>query len=300
MKSKIIKKLRKILKPLFRKDLNRLAYHERFVPLDHFYSPMVVFDEASRAKYEKLKNSKILDINLRDDAQLTFLNKMIGNIQQVPWQDDRIANLKYHFVNRAYSYHDAITYLNILLEYKPMKVIEIGSGYSSCVLYDVDRLHFSGKIEKTFIEPYPKLLKQLLSEEIDTCQLIPKKLEDLDVSIFESLEENDILFVDSTHVSKYASDLNFIMFEILPRLKKGVVIHFHDIFTNFEYPFEWLNDGRCWNENYILRAFLMNNTTYEVLYFNNYMGTKYQEIYKKDFPLAFKNIGGSIWLKKVH
>ncbi len=54
--------------------------------------------------------------------------------------------------------------------------------------------------------------------------------------------------------------LNYFLFEILPRLKKGVYIHFHDNFYPFEYPYEWIKkEGWIWNELYMLRAFLMNN-----------------------------------------
>jgi hypothetical protein len=295
----MIDDLRHTFRPLFEKDLARLDYYERFVPLDHYYSPMVASHKLGRTKYEKLKTSKVLDIDLRDEDQLVFLNKMIERTKTIPWKDQPSPNLKYHFMNDAFSYHDAITYLNILLEYKSKRVIEIGSGFSSCALYDVDQMYFSGKVDKTFIEPYPGLLKKLLSQELNFCKVIERRVEDLDGALFENLDQNDILFVDSTHISKYDSDINFIMFEILPRLKKGVLIHFHDVFTNFEYPYSWLNEGRCWNESYIIRAFLMNNPAYKIIYFNDYMSTKYQEIYKSDFPLALRNRGGSLWLQKL-
>jgi hypothetical protein len=84
------------------------------------------------------------------------------------------------------------------------------------------------------------------------------------MEIFCGLEENDILFIDSTHVTKINSDVNKIIFEILPKLQKGVLIHFHDIFWPFEYPQTWIREGMFWNEAYILRAFLEYNNSFEI------------------------------------
>jgi|ERR1041384_1342521 hypothetical protein len=43
-----------------------------------------------------------------------------------------------------------------------------------------------------------------------------------------------------------------------PALKvaPGVYVHFHDVCFPFEYPEEWMCQGRAWNEAYLLRAFL--------------------------------------------
>lgn len=276
----------------------RARYHERYVPLDHFYSPMIVFNDENRTKHKQSKKSKMLDINFEQDYQLEFLAFMQSNSEKIPWKSQVVAGLKYKYSNAAFCHHDAITYLNVLLKFKPKKVIEVGSGHSSCVLFDVDSKFLGNSIQKTFIEPYPKLLQNLMGQDIKSVTLIDKKVEEVDVSIFEQLNKGDILFIDSTHVSKFGSDLNYIMFEILPRLKSGVVIHFHDIFAQLEYPLEWLEQGRCWNENYILRAFLMNNSAYRILYFNDMMGQLHSSKYTGGLSVALENLGGSIWLEK--
>jgi hypothetical protein len=90
-----------------------------------------------------------------------------------------------------------------------------------------------------------------------------------------------------------------LIYYILPALAKGVYIHFHDIFFPFEYPREWLLEGRAWNEDYMLRAFLAYNNTFKIVLFNTYLETKYEEKIKKRFPLLYKNTGGSIWIKKT-
>jgi hypothetical protein len=119
----------------------------------------------------------------------------------------------------------------------------------------------------------------------------------VNLEIFKQLDRNDILFIDSTHVSKTGSDVNFILFEILPLLKSGVLIHFHDISYPFEYPKDWVFGGRNWNENYLLRAFLMYNNDFKIYLFTHFLHLYYREAFE-EMPLSFKNIGGSLWIEK--
>jgi len=114
------------------------------------------------------------------------------------------------------------------------------------------------------------------------------------------LKEDDILFIDSSHVSKIGSDLNYIFFEILPHLNSGVLIHFHDIFYPFEYPKKWiLERNMVFNENYILRAFLEYNSAFNILIFNDFLQYYYKDWFSENMPLCLKNQGQSIWLRKL-
>lgn len=112
------------------------------------------------------------------------------------------------------------------------------------------------------------------------------------------MEANDILFIDSTHVSKVNSDVNRLFFEILPRLKSGVYIHLHDIFYPFTYPNQWLQEKRSWNEAYILHAFLQFNTNFKIIFFNTCLNYLYPDDFAKILPLSQNNTGGSIWIQK--
>ena len=104
---------------------------------------------------------------------------------------------------------------------KPKKIIEIGSGFSSALMLDVNDLYFDKKIHMTFIEPYPFLLKELLNKnDLIENNLVEEKVQNLNVDMFKRLDAGDILFVDSSHVVKTGSDVHFIFFEILPILKK--------------------------------------------------------------------------------
>ena len=91
----------------------------------------------------------------------------------------------------------------------------------------------------------------------------------------------------------------FELFEILPRLKSGVVVHFHDVFYPFEYPSDWvLKFNYSWNELYALRAFLMGNADWEMLFFNDYFIRAEEALIARDAPAILANPGGGLWLRR--
>lgn len=205
--------------------------------------------------------------------------------------------LRYRYNNPGLSPGDAIGLHCMLRILSPKRVLEVGSGYTSAVMLDTNEFYLNNQVKLKFIEPYPSLLKSLLKPS-DEIELLPMRLQDVSLNTFEELEEGDILFIDSTHVSKIGSDVNYLFFDILPRLKRGVYIHLHDIFYPFEYPKEWIFSGRIWNELYLLRAFLQNNNDYKILFFQNMMEKKHMDKFLEKWPLDIPVYGGSIWLKK--
>jgi predicted O-methyltransferase YrrM len=218
----------------------------------------------------------------------------------LPFKDEKVPGLRYYFLNESYSYSDAIFLYCMIRKLKPKRIIEVGSGFSSCVTLDTNELYFNNQINCTFVEPYPALLKSLINEgDNSNVKIYELKLQDVPLDTFMKLNANDILFIDSTHVTKFNSDVNYVIHKILPALAEGVYIHFHDIFYPFEYPIEWLLEGRAWNEQYILRAFLEYNIKFKIVLFNTYLESVFPDKLKDRFPLLFKNTGGSIWIKKL-
>lgn len=268
----------------------------------HFYSPYPDLKEVKKRKASLFDKSKrtIPGIDIREDSQLKLIDKLSTHYKTLPYTTKPNPELRYRFDNNAYSYTDAIMLFCMLKEIKPKKVIEIGSGYSSALMLDTNELFFDNKMKLTFVEPYPALLLSLTKpQDSKHFSLIKKNLSEVDAAEFRSLEAGDILFVDSTHVSKIGSDVNQIIFDILPNLKKGVIVHIHDVFYPFEYPMEWILQTRAWNEDYMLRAYLHNNKDYEILLFNDFLNTHHQQALDKLLPLTKANSGGSLWLKKV-
>jgi len=181
-------------------------------------------------------------------------------------------------------------------------VIEVGSGQSSALLLDVNDRCLGGSTEITFIEPYPAFLRTLVRESDLDSRLIESGLQEVPLSTFKALESGDILFIDSTHVSKLRSDVNYLVFEILPTLAEGVHIHIHDIMYPFEYPAKWITNGWSWNEAYLLRAFLQYNSTFEVTLFNTYLELRDRDWFQSNMPRCLDTGAGphgSIWLRKV-
>jgi hypothetical protein len=100
-------------------------------------------------------------------------------------------------------------------------------------------------------------------------------------------------------VLKCGSDLQVLMFDVLPRLPVGVFVHFHDVFDGFEYPREWLLDGWYWNEDYVLRAFLSYNSAWEIYLFGNYAVKEFGRWFANNMPLCLRNPGGSLYIRRV-
>jgi hypothetical protein len=271
-----------------------------FAPPGHFYSPLPDIHGLERV-YVKVVSKHIQGININEEKQIDLLKELSEYYPKLPFGDgSRKNNTRYFFNgNESYSYGDAIILFCMINYIRPRRFIEVGSGYSSVVTLDACEMLGSGT-KITLIEPYPNRLLGLLSKKDDSKELlISKCIQDVDLSLFDELDEGDILFIDSSHVVKFASDVLFIFADVLPRLKPGVIVHFHDIFWPFEYPLEWLQEGRAWNEAYFLRVFLMNNKSYEILYFNDFMGQTHGDLLRKYIPLSTKNAGGGFWMKKL-
>jgi len=285
----------------FNSALIALKSNPLFVPPGHYYSPIPSLDEIKRDESKIFGSfpTNIMGLELHAAEQLKLLNEFVAYYNQMPFQSEKREGLRYYFENPAYSYSDAIL-LHCMMRYlKPKKIIEVGSGFSSCMMLDTNELFFDGSIATTFIEPYPELLMSLIKDtDKSKIKMISSRLQDVDLGEFEALQTNDILFIDSTHVSKINSDVNRIFFDILPRLPSGVYIHFHDIFFPFEYPKDWVYEGRAWNEAYLLRAFHQYNRAFHVVLMNTFMEHFHETFFQQKMPLCLKNTGGSIWIRK--
>lgn len=274
-------------------------YKTQFVPPGHFYSPIPsIEDIKQREEVIYSENKKIEAIEMNSAGQLELLGKFVEFYNEQPFSDTKQRNLRYYFGNQYFSYTDAIILYCMMRHVKPKKIIEIGSGYSSCVILDTNEEFFNGAIECTFIEPYPDRLLSLIKEE-DKIKLQRSKLQQVDINTFMQLSKGDILFIDSSHVAKIDSDVNYLFFDILPKLKEGVIIHFHDIFYPFEYPKEWIYKEIAWNECYMLRSFLQYNESFRIILFNDFIHKISNDFISRNMPLCTKNTGGSIWIEKV-
>jgi hypothetical protein len=126
-----------------------------------------------------------------------------------------------------------------------------------------------------------------------------KKIQEVSPDTFQQLGANDILFIDSSHVVKCGGDVNYLFLEVLPRLQPGVIVHVHDIFLPGDYPKSWVKEHlRFWSEQYLLQAFLLFNSEYEVLLCNSYLDHKYGAELRAAFPNSPWWGGGSLWMRR--
>lgn len=281
-----------------------LGNEEPFFASGHFYSPVIDRREAA-AHSDALwpdPAPAVLGIDFDPEGHRRIIEDVIPPLLAGFDYSDPASRtdspLAFPPDNDQFGGVDALLLYCFMRHYAPKRIIEIGSGYSTLLMRDVNRRFLGGAARIECIEPYPRafLRDPAIGVElrVDRAQTVPP-------DVFSGLAAGDILFIDSSHVSKTGSDVNHIFFEILPRLADGVIIHVHDIFLPREYPKEWVLAGRrSWNEQYLLRALLMGSADYRVLYAVQYANLHFANRLDTliDHSVLPHRAGSSFWLRK--
>ena len=298
--------LRALLRPIYPIIFVRLfslweslGFH---ITPNHFYQPIP--DTITLKDELWLRQSELVGVDMNEQKQIQLLNQFMRFKEEYDAFPKNKASKPYQYYinNPNFGAVDAEILYCIIRHFKPKKIIEIGSGYSTYLSAQAilkNEEENGNKTELIAIEPYPdEVLKSGFS---GLSKLILTKIEEIDLSEFSELKENDILFIDSSHVLKIGNDVQYEYLEILPRLNKGVIIHIHDIFLPMEYPKKWvLEMHRFWNEQYLLQSFLAFNSAFEVLWAGSYMHLGHPEKLEKAFSsYNRKMVGpGSLWIRK--
>ena len=276
------------------------AESARFFPPGHFYSPLPSREEIARAFERGGFGPPFPGVDLNEAGQQARLERFAESYKTQPFPEEPIAGRRFHLNNHSYGYYDAIMLYLMLREAGTRRVIEVGSGFSSALMLDANDHAFGKTMSFTFIDPDMSRLRPLLREgDHERCTLIERCVQDVPLATFQSLQANDVLFIDSSHVSKIGSDVNWIFFNILPVLAPGVLIHIHDVAGVLEYPRDWLETGRAWNEQYLLRAFLMHNSAYRIELFTSWLRNHHKAWFAEHMPLCMVGGGGQMWLRKL-
>ena len=272
-------------------------------PIGHFYSPVVNPEEV--AEYaDRLWPATppvIHGIDFNDEHHRhvleTLYPKFYADYDYPEYGVDDSDLQGYYTRNGQFGWLDGRTLFVLLRAWRPKRLVEVGSGYSTLLASDVNKRFLDGTCQIDAIEPYPR---PFLHNPSFGVRLIEKKVQDVPLEEFEGLEPGDVVFIDSSHVCKTGSDVQFLYFEVLPRLRAGVRIHIHDIFLPLEYPKEWVLDAnRSWNEQYLLRALLMDSTAYRVLFGCTYAVATFPDLVGKALGRDPTYAGASLWLEKV-
>ncbi|OGO39558.1 MAG: hypothetical protein A2W35_18895 [Chloroflexi bacterium RBG_16_57_11] len=270
-------------------------------PLGHYYSPIPV--QADVQDYlESMQRTRIElpEIKLNREKQFSLLNEFQAFYHDLPFPEEKRPSCRYYYNQIMFCYADAIFLYCFLRRNQPGRIIEVGSGFSSAIILDTVEKFYNHQPEVTFIDPYPETLMSVLKpHDRGKVNILDIKVQDADLEVFTSLKSGDLLFIDSSHVVKCGSDVQHIIFKILPQLSSGVIVHFHDIFYPFEYPDKWLLQGRYWNEAYFLRAFLAYNNVWDIYFFNPYVALTFKDYIETKMPLCLKDTGGSLYIQRL-
>jgi hypothetical protein len=277
-------------------------------PVNNYYSPLPVLSrlEKNRNRWNRPSSLAGVKYNL-DEIKALFIH-----LQQ--YLPEYATLLPYEKTKKigfgpGYTYVDSVTSFCMIRDIKPNIYFEIGSGLST--YYASLALNKNKEIDNKSsriicVEPYPysKL------KDIDNISLYQQEVQDVSADKFQVLEENDILFIDSTHILKIDGDVSYIYLEILPQLKKGVYIHIHDIPFPFNVPYpsdHWIfkrGFAMYWTEAMLLQALLCHSDTFEIVLSTPLIRYNDESLLKKHIPdykgtTEDPNTFSSIWLKKV-
>ncbi len=280
----------------------KLGYH---VTPNHFYYPIP--DTTKLRDNLWSKHSDLAGISINESKQLELLSLLEAGFKNEYEQFPRSKTgtpYDYYLGNVKFESVDAEILYCIIRHFKPGRIYEIGSGFSTylsaqAVLKNAEEQN-GRQCELVAIDPYPN--EALKGGFPGLSRLIVREVEDVPLSEFKKLEENDILFIDSSHVLKIGNDVQYEYLEILPRLNKGVLVHIHDIFLPAEYPKKWIKElHRFWSEQYLLQAFLAFNNSFEVLWAGSYIHLNHPEKLARAFGSynRGKTLPGSFWMRRV-
>lgn len=271
----------------------------------HFYEPI----PDTRALDEAIwsHESSMVGVDLNPDGQLSLLDKLTTQYRHeyeaFPTAPTGVAH-QFHLRNRYFGAVDAEVLYALIRHFRPTRVIEVGSGYSTLLAAQALVKNQDESSEPTpeliAIEPYPN--EVLRSGVPGLSQLITMPVQQVSLSEFETLGSNDVLFIDSSHTLRIGGDVQYEFLEILPRLAQGVLVHVHDIFLPAPYPRSWVMERRrFWTEQYLLQAWLAFNNAFEVLWAGNYLHLHHPERLEEAFPSydRLTSQPGSFWMRRT-
>lgn len=279
------------------KCVERILLFTGIYPItDHYYEPMF------NMKYltHSLEDERELNFSLNEDRQIEFVDSFCYEDELKKFPFDKNTTDGFYYNNGSYEAGDAELLYSIIRKIQPKRMIEIGCGMSTLMALEAEKENErqNGVIcEHICIEPYENSWLDSLGVTI-----IRKRLEEISDDIFDKLEENDILFIDSSHIIRPQGDVLTEYLNIIPKVKEGVYVHVHDIFTPRDYKKDWIEKYRhFWNEQYLLEAFLSCNDSFEVIVALNYLKHNHFETIKKRFPILGANLSkepASFWMRR--
>lgn len=264
---------------------------------DHYYEPLFNASYIGKNRGERFLPG--VDLNVKKQLDVLAEFNFAEELRRIP--TEKASDIKYYYNNPSFFAGDAEYLYNIIRLKKPRRIIEVGSGFSTLMMLEAIRKNETENstysCEVTCIEPY-----EMPWLEKTGVKVIRKKVQEIDRDLFKGLQENDILFIDSSHVIRPDGDVLFEYLEILPVINSGVIVHIHDIYTPRDYPKENFEKYVVFiNEQYLVEAFLTLNRDFEIIGAVNFLTHDHFEAISTKCPmLALKNSREprSLWLMR--
>lgn len=274
------------------RKLSRVLFHplERGLDLhltvNDYYSPIPSVKDLSEDVYER--PFSLIGIDMQEESQLAFLDETLSAYaaEYTPQPNGGLSLL------------DAFVLYAVVRARKPLLMVEIGGGDSTLIALEALAANRAeghpGRL--LCVEPYPRPMLRAVSRP--DFELVEMPVQEVPLA---RLEGADIIFIDSSHVSKIGSDVNHEMFEIVPRAKVGCLIHWHDIVLPTNYWRDWTRSGgQFWNESYLLHAFLLFNSAFAVRWAARFMKLRHEERLTRFAPyLRPEHRLTSFWVERV-
>ena len=193
---------------------------------------------------------------------------------------------------------DSFILYSLIRSKKPKKIVEIGYGATSKIIVKALEKNINNLDAQFYsIDPFIKNINRINNNSIN---IIPKKVQDIPINFFIDV---DFLFIDSSHVSKIGSDVNYALLEIIPTLKNKSIIHWHDIYFPLNYPkliIENKTRSTFWNESYLVHSFLLFKDHFKILYSGKYLQLNCFNFLKEKFPYLSKQHSlTSFYIQKI-
>jgi hypothetical protein len=247
------------------------------------------------------RESPMRAIDWRFDDQLRFFEKELAPYLREfrPGPDPDAPVGTFRLDNQTYDRVDAELLYAVVRHSKPRRFVELGSGYSTLVAWEAIRANSAEghETELSVLDPHPS--PHVTSRPELAARVSPVAAQELPEEMVDRLEPSDILFVDTSHTVKIGGDVNRIVLDLLPRVRPGVIVHFHDVFLPRDYSRGHLANAHYWTEQYLLQAFLMYNDEWEVLVSAQALARRAPEILGRLIPSYGVGVSpGAIWLRR--
>lgn len=249
---------------------------------NHYYEPLFDDNQLSRPlNADRVLPGVTLDLN----EQITFIKKLefASELETYEWNKKGKSELDFDINNGTFESGDAEFLYQTVRYLEPETIIEIGSGNSTKIIrkaLEVNAKNGAVPCKHICIEPY----ENDWLKEFSDIELVKQKIEEFKFE-WGNLRENDLVFIDSSHMIRPQGDVLKLYLEIIPILPKGVVVHIHDIFTPRDYLDSWIRRQKIfWNEQYLLEVLIQNTTRYRVLAALNHLKNHKYDFLKSVCP----------------